>query len=114
LFNSVKVTASHRVSRVIARVRASARARAYRRPPRPAFAHSSPRGGGGGSGDDSGDSDQGDPPGASHHTATPLTPKLSKAFHRKSNSPSYRRRTHRAFGCWRMSRDRRSRGRRSL
>jgi hypothetical protein len=110
LFKSIKTPALSRVYRVIARIRTNARS--YRRPPRPVFAHASPRGGGGGgSGDDSGDSDQGDPPGPSYHTFVPLTLKLSKTFYRKSNSPSCRRRPSRAFGCWRVPSKRRYRGR---
>jgi hypothetical protein len=94
LFSSLKTTACHRVSRVIVRVRANTRA--YRGARRPAFAHSSIGGGG-----DSGDSDQGDPPGPSHHTAQPL--KLSQTFYRKSNSPSLPLRL-RASDCCRMHR----------
>jgi hypothetical protein len=99
LFSSIKTTTCHRVSRVIVRVRANARA--YRGARRPAFAHSSLDGGGGGGSDDSGDSDQGDPPGPLHRTASL---KLSQTFRRESNSPSQRRRFSRAPGCWRMHR----------
>jgi hypothetical protein len=77
--------------------RTAGNARSCRRAPRPAFAHSSH--GGGGGDDDSGDSDQGDPPRPSHHTA-PL--KLFQPFHRKSNNPSHRRRFSRALRCWCM------------
>jgi hypothetical protein len=81
--------------------RTASNARASRRVPRPAFAHSSH--GGSGGNDDSGDSDSGDPPGSSHHTAL----KLSQHFFRKSNSPSYRRRFF-ALRCWRVSCGKRS------
>jgi hypothetical protein len=69
-------------------------AHSCRRTPRPAFTRSSH----GGDGDDSGDSDQGDPPGPSSHTAL----KLSQTFRRESNSSSHRRRFSRVIGCWRM------------
>jgi hypothetical protein len=96
----LKTRACGRASRIIVRVQCNARA--YRSARRPAFAHSSlDGGGGGGSGDDSGDSDQGDPPGPSHHTAQPL--KLSQTFYRKPNSLSLPLRS-RASGCWRMNR----------
>jgi hypothetical protein len=98
-FRPLKISTVSRVSRSNVRLRAR---RAYRRAPRPAFAHPS---GGGGSGDSSGDSDSGDPPGPSNHT-TPLT--LSKPFYRKSNSPSHRRRFLCASRCWRVSCGKRS------
>jgi hypothetical protein len=98
LFSSLKTTVCHRVSRVIVRVRANARA--YRGARRPAFARASIDGGGGGGGGDSGDSDQGDPLGPSYHTE-PL--KLSRIFYRKSNSPSLPLRL-RVSGCWYMHR----------
>jgi hypothetical protein len=87
-------------------VRPRTNTRARHRAPRQALAHSSHDGGRGD--DDSGDSDQGDPPGPSHHTA-PL--KLSQPFFSKSNSPSYRRRFLYALRCWRMSCGKRSDGR---
>jgi hypothetical protein len=105
----LKTRAYSRASRIIVRVRGNARA--YRSARHPAFAHSSLDGGGGGGSDDSGDSDSGDPPGPSHHTA-PL--KLSKTFRGESNSSSHRRRFLRGFGCWRMPRDKRSGGRCSV
>jgi hypothetical protein len=90
----LKGRACIRASHIIVRVRGNARA--YRSARRPAFAHSSLDGGGSG---DSGDSDSGDPPGPSHHTASL---KLSKTFRGESNSSSHRRRFSRALGCWRM------------
>jgi hypothetical protein len=95
----LKIRAYGRASRIIVRVRGNART--YRSARRPAFAHSSIDGGGGGSGDDSGDSDSGDTPGPSHHTASL---KLSPHFRRESNSSSHRRRFSLALGCWRMYR----------
>jgi hypothetical protein len=76
--------------------RAGNNARSYRRASRPAFAHSS-----GDGGDDSGDSDSGDPPEPSRHTAQPQL-KLSQIFYSKSNKFSYPWRFQRAFGCWRL------------
>ena len=106
LFSPIRKAANH-VRVVRANVRTRTNTRAHRRAPRPAFAHSS-RDGGGGESDDSGDSDQGDPPGHSHHTA-PL--KLSQSFYRKSNNPSYRRRFLYTLRCWRVSCVKRSGGR---
>ena len=104
LFSPTKAVNPVQVSRTNTRIRTNTRA--HRRAPRPAFARSSH--GGGEGGDDSGDSDQGDPPGPSHHTA-PL--KLYQSFYRKSNSPSHRRRFLYALRCWRVSCGKRSGGR---
>jgi hypothetical protein len=75
--------------------RTAGNARSCRRAPRTAFARPS-RGGGD---DDSGGSDQGDPPGPSHH-ASPL--KLSHHFYRKLNSPHWRPCLSRVPRCWRV------------
>jgi hypothetical protein len=84
-------------SSIFRRVCVRSHVRAYRSASRSTFAHSS--GDGSGGSDDSGESDSGDPPRPSLHTALL---NLSQPFFNEPNSSSRPWRYSRCPGCWRL------------